>query len=399
MPRYLDMLRAKGIFGGGPDNRRPLGMPESDNESFEHMFQQVHPMVNMLKREDMARQKEMMNFENSLRQRQQPVSPNTPVMPMKKNVIQGGVQPNAMQERFRQEDAAKKAQAHALTMQSGALANTSALNKQRDDADMARTVADINGRADVAKSNRASVEKAADDARTDKERTDAIARTQKGPLVNVPHPVTGKMESRQYNPVTRKYEGITIDDSQAGTGYKQGTIPKPTINPGQDPVKLAAIRKQTQSTMDELDELLDPKTDTLRSHAGDATGASGMLGKWSENLGVSALTPETTRGRAGIKALKGKLVIDLIAQMKAQSKTGATGFGAMNKAELALLEASASKLDPNLADEAFAAELRKIRKNLQLIMQDAQGESSGGSSGSSDAEKRADELGRKNGWW
>jgi hypothetical protein len=75
-----------------------------------------------------------------------------------------------------------------------------------------------------------------------------------------------------------------------------------------------------------------------------------------------------TDANARIEKLRGKAVLDLIAEMKRQSATGATGFGAMNIRELELLERSASLLtNANISDEAAAQEMGRIAALVQGI--------------------------------
>ena len=67
--------------------------------------------------------------------------------------------------------------------------------------------------------------------------------------------------------------------------------------------------------------------------------------------------------------LRARLVIDLLGKLKAQSRTGATGFGALSEKELKILMDSASKLDPGQSEDVFTAELVAIRKKLDKMMQ------------------------------
>lgn len=389
-PDFLPMLRAAKVFRG----RRPLGMPDMDDGGVNEMLRRIIPMTSSLKNDDMRRQKEMMEFEASLRQRSQPQPrPTAPVAPMKKNIVYGGVEPpTQLQQKFRQDDIAARSQKDRMATlgatQTGALNNALITGKQRDDADMARTAAEINGRSQVAQMNKEMAAKAADDARKDKDTEAARARLEKGQPIIMKDPKTGMDISVRLNPATNSYERIKIDGDTAGSASRMG-VDKPNVNPGQDPATLAAVRKTTQSAIAELDELLD-KDGNLRPHTADAVGKSRILGNVSEFAGLGSLTPSTTKGRAGINSLKGKLVLDLIGQMKAQSKTGATGFGAMNQKELAILEASASKLaNTDMADDDFRDELKRIRERLNLIMQDQ--------SGGSDADKKADDYMRRKG--
>jgi hypothetical protein len=68
------------------------------------------------------------------------------------------------------------------------------------------------------------------------------------------------------------------------------------------------------------------------------------------------------------KNLQANAVMDVLSEMKSQSRTGATGFGALNEKELALIMDAASKLDTRL-DEATAAKyLNEMKVNLQKII-------------------------------
>lgn len=368
---FLPMLRAANIFPRDRKKDRPFGMVDVDSGNVSSMLHKAGGYVNRMKNEDLRRQKDLLRFQHGLTPRaQQAISAPA----SKPNVIirDGGFSP--MQEKWNEEG--RLAKANDIRFKESALARTESLNqaltlgKQRSEADMAQTAAEINGREIVAKMNKEMAAKAADDARTDKERTDREARSQKGPLVNFidPDDPTGtKMVSGNYNPVTKTMERVKVDGKQVGTGYKQGTIPKPTVNPGQDPERLKQLRIETQSTLSELDELLD-EDGKLRPHTQDAVGKSRMFGL--QHIPGT----QTKKGDVGINTLKSKLVLGLIGQMKAQSKTGATGFGQMNLKELGLLEKAASKLDPSLDEESFAAELNRIREKLQMIMQDQEPE-------------------------
>ena len=69
-----------------------------------------------------------------------------------------------------------------------------------------------------------------------------------------------------------------------------------------------------------------------------------------------------------IKTLLAQKALGTITQMKQASRTGATGFGAMNEKELSLIEADISSLDPRLSDKSFGESLKRIRKRMQRVM-------------------------------
>ena len=125
-----------------------------------------------------------------------------------------------------------------------------------------------------------------------------------------------------------------------------------------------SITLRAQNALDELNRLLDEKTDTLTDRGKNAFGGinnmiSGL--PWSTN----SYDASTTR-----KRLKDLLTLDLIGEMKAQSKTGATGFGQMNLRELGVLEGGASRLEGKLSDLDAPGALKDVRKHLRDILMD-----------------------------
>jgi len=117
----------------------------------------------------------------------------------------------------------------------------------------------------------------------------------------------------------------------------------------------AAIEDQAKRVIDTIDQLRTPEGH-LKPSAQSVVGASRMIG------GLSRFVPATEAKTAEntINQLKGQLIVDLLGEMKSQSRTGATGFGALNLQELKVLENSASKLDPNMSEADFEAELGRI---------------------------------------
>ena len=69
-----------------------------------------------------------------------------------------------------------------------------------------------------------------------------------------------------------------------------------------------------------------------------------------------------------IKTLLAQKALNTITEMKNASRTGATGFGAMNEKELGLIEADIASLDPRLSDKAFEASLNRIKQRMQKVM-------------------------------
>lgn len=109
-------------------------------------------------------------------------------------------------------------------------------------------------------------------------------------------------------------------------------------------------------------------------------GARMIYGLTKAELGEQAAGFFTATGKeatASIKQLVGQEVLDQIAAMKAQSPTGATGFGQMNMAELDLLIASATVLQnwgltrSNIGEERALIELVAIQGQLARILEDS----------------------------
>lgn len=139
------------------------------------------------------------------------------------------------------------------------------------------------------------------------------------------------------------------------------------ITPGKPPAgnqASANLKQKAQETLDALNEIMDEKGN-LTGPAQSAVGKSRMLGL-QYIPGTDALAGDTA-----INRLKSLLIVDLIGEMKAQSKTGATGFGQLNMKELGVLEGAASKLNAKLDEPTFLAEVKRIKERLQKILMDA----------------------------
>ena len=77
--------------------------------------------------------------------------------------------------------------------------------------------------------------------------------------------------------------------------------------------------------------------------------------------GVTGRGEERELGKAAINNLKGMLTIDQLLELKRQSRTGATGFGALSERELSVIENAASRLNATtLTGEEYAREVLRI---------------------------------------
>ncbi|MGV1037937.1 MAG: hypothetical protein ACOYD0_13065 [Candidatus Nanopelagicales bacterium] len=128
-------------------------------------------------------------------------------------------------------------------------------------------------------------------------------------------------------------------------------------------MKRKVVVDAASQTLGVLDQMLDEKGN-LKDNMKAAIGGSRVLGL--QNVpGFSARDAQAT-----IDQLRSRLVVDLMGEMKAQSKTGATGFGALSEKELKVLQDSAGKLDPSQSEAAFAKELKRIRSMVVKVIQE-----------------------------
>jgi hypothetical protein len=140
------------------------------------------------------------------------------------------------------------------------------------------------------------------------------------------------------------------------------------IDAGQqaDTTKRTAALQLADDMTDVIDDLLDPATGQL------TPGASAIVGG---RIPFASQVPasKAADAKAALDRLTGTLVIELMAEMKAQSRTGATGFGQLSERELAVLLQAATKLsNRNMSEGAFAAELKRIRDKMGLVYQNDQ---------------------------
>lgn len=139
---------------------------------------------------------------------------------------------------------------------------------------------------------------------------------------------------------------------------------------GEDKKKdnIQGIRDKVTQALTTIDKIVDPKTGKLKPEAQNAVGMSRNF-QMHRFSGTNSAT-----ATAHINELKANQLIELIGEMKAQSRTGATGFGALNLKELGLLEAAATGLDPNKDEGAFETSIKEVASRLRKILEKAKDE-------------------------
>jgi hypothetical protein len=162
--------------------------------------------------------------------------------------------------------------------------------------------------------------------------------------------------------VTRNGQLIPIEK---GT-EQPGDVPRDAVSERQQMAseqdrenKQRAARGVAQTTLEAIGELGtigEDGTVTLK----DAT--QGLFGLRIPGLGLIPGT-ERANAAASLERLKSQAIVGLMNEMKAQSRTGATGFGALNKEELVVLQTGATKLSSSaISDQSAAEELSRIAR-------------------------------------
>lgn len=169
-----------------------------------------------------------------------------------------------------------------------------------------------------------------------------------------------KQISIWFNPATKKIERVKLDNEDVPPITKPSTkAPDPLATANRERVKT-----MTEETLNSLNELVDEKGG-LKSNVATAVGTSRWLDPRNYIPGTEAKT-----GNRKLENFLSKQVLGIIGEMKSQSKTGATGFGALNMKELGVLEKAANSIDPDMPDEDIAKELGKIKERLIKILED-----------------------------
>jgi len=138
-----------------------------------------------------------------------------------------------------------------------------------------------------------------------------------------------------------------------------------------------ALQESKQQTLDVVNSLLTPEGE-LTPGLAHITGGSKVVPGVPGVLGGTGLLPgglaqyvpgsPEADAAASLARVKARMVVDLIADMKQQSKTGATGFGQLSDKERIILEDSAAKLRTAQSDTAIRDELLRIRDLLKKAM-------------------------------
>jgi len=142
----------------------------------------------------------------------------------------------------------------------------------------------------------------------------------------------------------------------------------PQLSAQYETARMEPVRNLAQTALTAIDDLLvtDPNTGAVK---GLTPGASGLY-----ELGMGRLYKlnpggETATAKAALDQVTGQLTLDLLKEMKAQSRTGATGFGQLSGRELSVLESAATVLKGEISRKRALQELTKLRERFQKILE------------------------------
>jgi len=160
--------------------------------------------------------------------------------------------------------------------------------------------------------------------------------------------------------------------------------------------KFSAEQEKIAETKKKATDLVTTSAQDTLSTIGEIEKGMGFFGPLGNIPSLYApstlnLLDDKTYGQrknweANVNKLKGKLVLEIMNNMKSASKTGATGFGQLNKEELTLLKDSANALSKTLVPEDAKRYINQIKVLAKKVLEDK---------GSISREKAIEELKRR----
>lgn len=132
--------------------------------------------------------------------------------------------------------------------------------------------------------------------------------------------------------------------------------------------KRNTAKAMAQEAINTIDQMYDPADQTKTKLSPGMMGilAPGVTGFLSRGKKYIPGSPEAN-AESLRQQLTGQQVVALIGEMKSQSRTGATGFGALSAPELSLLQAAAGRLSTMQDPVQFTKALNEIRAKLEKV--------------------------------
>lgn len=147
----------------------------------------------------------------------------------------------------------------------------------------------------------------------------------------------------------------------------------PALRQQYEAKRMEPVRGQAERMLGALDQLIaiDPNTGKARL----TDGAKELYGKSAVFRGRSwSPGSAAANAYAALTQVTGQLLVSMMGEMKAQSATGATGFGAMNMREFGAIESASSMLGGNISEDLALEQLRILRNRFTQIMEPGEGE-------------------------
>lgn len=131
----------------------------------------------------------------------------------------------------------------------------------------------------------------------------------------------------------------------------------------QEATERAALAESAGKTLSVIDQLID-ETGHFKPGVSPIVGRGGpLIGAGATMIGGS----EVANKQVALNRLKSRMIVDLMAEMKSQSATGATGFGQLNREELKVITDAASQLDQAQTEEQMQGILVQMRDSIGRV--------------------------------
>lgn len=134
-----------------------------------------------------------------------------------------------------------------------------------------------------------------------------------------------------------------------------------------------AAQAKNATVLGQLEDTQKYAKDLLNDDKG-LKAITGRLG----SIEATDVSQEARRARATYKTLIAKNVIGIIGEMKAMSRTGATGWGAVSEKELSVMENAAAALDLKQNPEDFRKRLQELVNGIDSVKARVRAASKGG---------------------
>lgn len=151
----------------------------------------------------------------------------------------------------------------------------------------------------------------------------------------------------------------------------------PALKARFEQVRMQPLRDQATAAISALDQLVD--VDDKGNVTGLKPGTAGLYGAGIGRLARFVPGSDTATAKAALDQVTGQLTLQLIQDMKAQSRTGATGFGQLSARELEVLQSGATTLKGEISEARALRELKKLRERFSKILQPGQADTAAAS--------------------